>query len=100
MNLLNETLQALRLNGKSESDVLFCEFEGWFSFDEFKNMADFEYDNGYGGAEIANIKIVGDNWWLERAEYDGSEWWGYKELPQKPLEKANVRDLKFHYSWE
>lgn len=28
--------------------------------------------------------IVGDDWWMERHEYDGSEWWEFKELPKKP----------------
>ena len=27
---------------------------------------------------------VGDNWWLERAEYDGSEWWEFKTIPKEP----------------
>ena len=43
------------------------------------------YDNGFGLAEIpSNLKILGWNWWLERAEYDGSEWWELKTMPIIP----------------
>jgi len=30
---------------------------------------------------------VGDDWWLERHEYDGSEWWVFQKLPIKPQNK-------------
>ena len=30
--------------------------------------------------EVAeDLVVVGDNWWIERHEYDGNEWWEYKE---------------------
>jgi len=85
-NLLDETLEALKDNNKLETDVLFCAHKGYFSFEKFKDLAkDINYDSGYGGAEINNIAIVGDGWWLERGEYDGSEWWEFKTIPVKPL---------------
>jgi hypothetical protein len=31
--------------------------------------------------------VIGSDWWLERHEYDGSEWWEFKSLP-KPREAA------------
>ena len=83
MNLLKETLEILEENNKTEKDVLFVEYKGYFDFERFKAIADFDYDDGYGGAEIPNIGIVGDNWWLERREYDGSEWWEFKTIPKK-----------------
>lgn len=54
-----------------------------FSWLKFAKLADNMYDSGYGIAEVKrDIRIMGDKWWLERAEYDGSEWWEYKEYPQ------------------
>jgi hypothetical protein len=83
VNLLEETLKKLQENGKSEKDVLFVEsFPLVTDWDSFKRNANFEYDNGYGCNEISlGLKIVGDTWWLERDEYDGSEWWNFKTHP-------------------
>lgn len=40
------------------------------------------YDDGYGGQEIdSSLVIVGDDWWLERAEYDGAGWFEFKKQP-------------------
>lgn len=88
-NLLEETLGCLARNGKSTSDVHWVESSSKepvsFSWDEFASLASFEYDDGYGGNNIPlSLKIVGDDWWLERGEYDGSEWWEFKTLPIKP----------------
>jgi hypothetical protein len=86
-NLQDETIQALGDNGKSPSDVMWCgspEF-GWFTWEDFMEVAPLSYDSGYGSTEIAkDLVIVGDRWWLERGEYDGSEWWSFKRLPLQP----------------
>ena len=40
-------------------------------------------DSGYGSAEIReDLVIVGKDWWLERDEYDGSEWWAFHTMPE------------------
>jgi|SRR6267143_1107027 len=88
-NLLQETLETLKAAGKTVSDVAWVRFgkdtEFQCSWADFAAAADFTYDNGYGGAEIdRSLKIVGADWWLERGEYDGSEWWEFKTLPTKP----------------
>lgn len=95
MNLLKETLEILKENGKQESDVLYCCGDTFkFTWNNFKELADVEYDDGYGGAEVAeNLKIVGENFWLERGEYDGSEWWEFKELPNDSLELKVIKAL-------
>lgn len=111
-NLLEETLDALTANEKSPADVRWVgapeaaflrgigkpktpiPFGSWQDFEKF---ADFDYDSGYGGAEVNTaLVIVGDDWWLERGEYDGSEWWEFKTLPQKPADPTPLRpsDLK------
>lgn len=86
-NFLEETIKCLQDNGKSPSEVLWVgdRLIGYFTWDDFKDVANIEYDPGFGSAEINDqIIIVGDNWWMERQEYDGSEWWEFKTLPQKP----------------
>ncbi len=100
MNLRKETIQTLKENGKTGKDVLWVGdkfgkdsgfyssgsygFNGIKTWTEFKKWANFKYDNGYGGEEISlKMKVVGRNWWLERHEYDGSEWWKYKAIPIK-----------------
>ena len=93
INLLEETLAALRSEGKTPEDVLFVSGRNWLSdesgifsvpWEAFERQAAKTcYDNGYGCAEIDECLVVaGDGWWLERAEYDGSEWWEYKSAPK------------------
>lgn len=95
-NLKQETLEILAKNGKTAEDVLWI---GLSLFDEvnyvelpkekFWRCADRVYDNGYGGQEVDfSLVVVGKDWWLERAEYDGSEWWEYKTMPEKPTKSA------------
>lgn len=90
MNLLKETLDYLARHGKSSADVLWCgnsEFK--FDWTTFTHLANQEYDEGHGVNEVSmDLKVVGKDFWLERHEYDGSEWWEFK---QQPTEPANTR---------
>lgn len=83
-NLLQETLKVLERNGKTSGDVVWVgDKYKKTTWENFKNISNFNYDNGYGGNEIeGSLLIVGDTWWLERGEYDGSEWWEFKEHPK------------------
>ena len=52
---------------------------------EFLRKLNFEYDAGYGGQELFGIVwLMEEGAWLERGEYDGSEWWEYRKCPQIP----------------
>jgi len=52
---------------------------------DFKELANCEYDSGYGALEVAkDLLVVGKDWWLERHEYEGLEWWEYKTMPARP----------------
>jgi len=99
MNLLNETIAVLNAHRKTPEDVRFvvgldpAKETVWelstprdlvrTSWAEFEKLANRTYSSGYGGIEvIIATKIVGKDFWLERHEYDGSEWWEYKELPK------------------
>lgn len=84
MNLLAETLDVLTRHGHKRSDVKYVtDGEHWCSWRAFAiSTSDFEYDNGFGSQEVNDkLKVVGDDWWLERHEYDGSECWSYKTMP-------------------
>lgn len=53
-------------------------------FEAFLNDFDFMYDNGYGGQKLFGTVWFEDGNWLERVEYDGSEWWEHKSCPEIP----------------
>lgn len=48
---------------------------------EFIDKLDFEYDEDFGLQYVGGVIVFTDGSWLERAEYDGSEWWRYKKVP-------------------
>lgn len=85
-NLLKETIEVLRGNGKTLEDVRFVSSDfGATDIGTFINAADKEYDDDFGAQEVlSSLQVVGDDWWLERHEYDGSEWWEFKALPKQP----------------
>jgi len=96
MSLLEETINILKEENKTPDDILWCGSKtfGYFTWNDFERIADTQYDSGYGGQEVAtDLLIVGKNFWLERHEYDGSEWWEYKEQPTKPDNKINLLAL-------
>lgn len=87
-NLLKETIEDLKKHGKGPTDVRWVgSSDGayWVDWAAFAAIANVEYDDGFGGQEIASdLVVVGDDWWLEREEYDGSEWWSFKRAPERP----------------
>jgi hypothetical protein len=94
-NLLEETIEALKQHDKTPKDVLWCGCRThYFDWADFEKVANVEYDSGYGGQEVAeDLLIVGNGFWLERHEYDGSEWWEYKTAPVQPTEKMELKAL-------
>lgn len=102
VNLLKETIEMLKSNDKNENNVRWCGSEslGCCTFEHFKSIANIEYDGGFGGQEIAtDLMVVGDDFWLERHEYDGSEWWEYKQIPLKPDKNVNFKSCKDDGYW-
>ena len=98
MNLKTETLKVLREHNKTVEDIKFiCSNNNNIPIEMFFIKADREYDDDYGVAEVDDcLMIVGDNWWLERAEYDGSEWWEFKTMPQMPDAKLDYTYTPFY----
>jgi hypothetical protein len=81
--LLDETVKKLDAFGLSPQDVLWVAGEHhWFSWEDFKAIADVEYYSGLGSQEVAkDLVLVGKNWWMTRHEYDGAESWTYHKRP-------------------
>ena len=86
MNLLKETINVLTEHNLTSKDVVWVgNEEVKTNWENFAKIADVEYDHGFGSQQVAtDLLIVGKNWWLERHEYDGSEWWEFKTVPKKP----------------
>ena len=88
MNAKDELLEVLEETGKCIEDIEFLHIyvENW---DEKPliyiavSQLDFNYDSGFGGQELFGYVVFKDKTWLERGEYDGSEWWEYKKCPSK-----------------
>lgn len=96
-NLWEETINKLENYSIKWKDVTAVILEGdcVITKENFEEVARrTNYDNGFGLAEIpSNLKILGWNWWLERAEYDGSEWWELKTMPIIPNELDKITTL-------
>lgn len=95
-NFYEETLRVLKSNGKTPNDIRWIGTDDKrFLTTDIKHLFNFEYNNGFGLESInRDLKVVGDDWWLERHEYDGSEWWEFKTMPSKPTKvgKINLRN--------
>lgn len=55
-------------------------------YQEFLSNLDFDYDAGYGLQELFGSVLLDNQTWLERGEYDGSEWWDIHRYPEAPKE--------------
>ncbi len=89
VNLKEETINVLKIHGKTLSDII------WFGNDKVELTGslelalDFDYYEKYGTQEVlVDLILVGNDFWLERHEYDGSEWWEYKTYPERPEMKT------------
>ena len=92
MNLLDETLEIMEYHNKTIEDIEYIyiyEEANWshkniiYNSDSIKSLdkLNFKYDSGYGSQEIFGWITFKDNTWLERSEYDGSEWWNFMKKP-------------------
>lgn len=93
MNLLNETLDCLKVLGIDEKDV-YGAYDGktLLNWGDFKKLAkDINYDNGYGCQEInQSLLVYTEKAILYRHEYDGAEGWKYVPI----LDKENLLNPK------
>ncbi len=100
-NLKEETIKKLEENERKPEDIKWIGCKSFkIPISEFWKLADEFCDEGYGSTEVAeDLLIVGDNWWLERHEYDGAEWWEYKTVPNEPDRTIDVPSL-FPFSYD
>lgn len=93
INLLNETIAILDKHNKCLKDIKYivtknCTIKNKKKF--FQSM-DFKYDCGFGLEMIpTDLKLVGKDFWIERKTYDGSEWWEFKQKPEKLKAVENI----------
>ena len=97
INLWIETIEKLKIHNLTWDDVKKVIVTNRFVIDknEFERVASrLNYNAGYGSLVIdPGLKIIGEDWWLERAEYDGKEWWEFKKMPNMELPKGSMEDL-------
>jgi hypothetical protein len=56
-NLLRETIHAIETRGKRVADVQWVGgAQYWMTWDEFAALADQDYDEGFGGAEVPSTR--------------------------------------------
>lgn len=112
MNFYEETCKSVNASNHTIDDIDFFSMivkdesdsdkEIQFSIEDFKRNANFSYDCGYGIAEInLSLKIIfKDGSFLERREYDGSEWWEFVSISKKDVNKyytGKIIDFKNYY---
>lgn len=92
INLLQETKCVLKNYGHTLSDIVWVGCKDYrIEINQFIEFANVVYDEGYGSQKVAtDLFVVGTDWWLERHEYDGAEWWEYKTLLQMPQEVKSI----------
>jgi hypothetical protein len=97
MKLLEETLSFLEHCNKKPDDVRWVGSRDgklvvdWASFELIAK--DITYDSGFGAQKIASdLIVVGNDWWMSRSEYDGSEGWSFHQKPL-PMELARPFNL-------
>lgn len=95
-NLWEETIEFLKEKDKTFEDVLFIQGDDFkVTKENFESVAKkTDYDSGFGAQHVAtDLVLVGDDWWIERAECDGSEWWEFKSIPVRKQYMKNITNL-------
>jgi hypothetical protein len=98
-NLLTETKKELEREGYTHEDIVFIgSRDGYYacSWEEFEKLADFSYDEGFGGQAVADDLLIRmrDGSFFARGEYDGSEWWDYWRVPAVLENPRRITKLK------
>lgn len=99
-NLLEETKEAIKGSGHKVKDILFIGSEETghnCTWKEFKELANVEYDSGFGAVKVAQdlIIVFNDGAKIWRGGHDGSEWWDFStpfKMPKelKPIKRITV----------
>lgn len=97
-NLLRETIETMTDAGLTPDDVVFIGSAASghvCTWAEFQTLADVDYDAGYGSAQVApDLEIrFRDGSFMDRGEYDGSEWWEMHRTFAEPTETRPIARL-------
>lgn len=97
-NLLHETIYIITTHRLAVDDIIFIGSEETghqCSWEDFFQLANFNYDEGYGSQHIASdLSIVfADGTRMVREEYDGSEWWRVIRPFAPPVENFPITKL-------
>lgn len=93
MTLYDSLFMCLQSNGKTLSDIRWvgCK-EFTIPIENFLRLA--EQTNDYLYANIAvDLLVVGENFWLERADEELREPWVFRSLPPKPTLVYSLKAL-------
>lgn len=102
VNVIKEILDVLKDHAKSEKNIIWVGSSDGrlaMSWEDFKeNFANIDYDAGFGAQEIAEdlVVVFDDQSWLERIEYDGSESWDFKQLPEQLVSARSYDVIDCH----
>lgn len=108
INLLEETEKVLKEHGKTLDSIWRVYVYAYeyscpvkiLGLKEFKELANIEYNNDFGGQEIKNMVAKGLDFFMFRHEYDGSEWWEYVSTTVRPEDRMEIKDLYWRYAWK
>jgi len=98
-SLLEETVSAILKSGHTPKNIIFIGSEESgheCTWEQFEQLANIDYDSGYGGQEVAQdlIIVFSDGQKMWRGEYDGSEWWEYCTPFKRPDVQFEINTLK------
>lgn len=95
-NLWEETIEFLEKKGKTFEDVLFIQGNDFeITKKNFETIArDTNYNDSFGAQHVPkDLVLVGEDWWIERYEYDGAEWWDFKSIPARKNYMKSITNL-------
>lgn len=86
-NALEELKEVLEKNNKTTDNIIAIRVilespkNDDIAIYTLEDLKDVNYDDGFGSQNLYGIILLDDNDWLERVEYDGSEWWECRRNP-------------------
>ena len=81
---------SFEINYNEHEDCFLREGYTQREYEDFMIRIDRRYDSGYGGQELFGNIWFKDGSWVERGEYDGSEWWVHCVCPEIPKECKGI----------
>lgn len=94
--LIQETKDFIDALGYTKEDIHWIGGDDFvIPINDFWNAQPQHYNPGYGFQEVAPdlVIVFNDNSWIQREEYDGSEWWQHYTCPTMPLRIESVTDF-------